>query len=181
MNAPNSNIIIPRPTRRCPPPPHCHEGNKIINNIIIGDQSASESVLSAIQEINNRLFEVDEILATLSANALTLGETEGTAYPGDKGLSTALALDMLRDVVVLKDELTQTLMSYATTEALSVSIDGIRSTIDDEVARLNTRIDEITIGDVSGVISAVVSSMIDTMSPDYSEIQQKIDEFQNDF
>lgn len=155
-----------------PPPPPAQ--TKVVNiNIdnkrIAGDDS---QIISALQLINERLFDTEESINNISSNLLALGETASTAFPGDRGFANEIAIAAISSQLtgfITTDKLSEELLGYATNEHLG-----------DIVSSLNQRIDDLDFSEIQDGISGVVSSIVSTMiDDDYTDILNQIEDFQN--
>ena len=174
------DISLPKPRKpegyRPPGFPPIGPKQNIINvNVNDNDDLINYAVLSSLQVINSRLTAVENKVNDADFTKLELGESEGTAYPGNKGYSNATAITLISNQLqnfitqsALQTTLREALADFATIGAMNAMLDGINRTIDE---KLSGNIDN---ENVSAVVSAIASTVINNYhseeNADYSDI-----------
>jgi len=121
-----------------PPPPPPQNKTIVINMADFNGGSIDNTLISsAIVGLTERVTTIEENLVNgISLSSLQLGETSGTAYPGDKGYANAnaistinAALNIMAENSVTRNDLDESLLEYAKTSNVTANIEDLRNSI----------------------------------------------------
>lgn len=174
------DIVLPRPKRSVippPPPPRCD--SNVININIDSTKTGGMNdlaVTSALQAFNDKIYALQSALAELQAKTVELGETVGTAYPGNYGKQNADNISLLLQKVQLIED---TFSTYAKIADVTQLIQDVEADLMNVKAELSADITLLssTKTDVTEVQN-IVQNMLQPNENDFDDLMNNINDLQ---